>query len=197
MFSWIIDHEKRLELRLLELSQADALFRLTEENRGYLRQWLPWLDAIQRVEDTGRFIESTQEQHMSNSGFQAGIWSEERLVGIIGHHGINWPNRSTSLGYWLGEAHSGSGIMTAACRAVVAHAFEEWHLNRVEIRCATGNHKSRAIPQRLGFVAEGVLREAEWLYDHYVDHVVYAMLASEWKSEKGGTRHEIPSDQTP
>ncbi|MEN1761147.1 GNAT family protein [Anoxynatronum sibiricum] len=70
-------------------------------------------------------------------------------------------------------------------------------LNRVEIRCATGNHKSRAIPQQLRFVAEGVLREAEWLYDHYVDHVVYAMLASEWKSEKGGGRREIPSDQKP
>ncbi|WP_242967796.1 GNAT family N-acetyltransferase [Tepidibacter mesophilus] len=46
------------------------------------------------------------------------------------------------------------------------------------------NVKSRAIPQRLGFKNEGVLREAEWLYNHYVSHVVYGMLDNEWDSTK-------------
>jgi ribosomal-protein-serine acetyltransferase len=51
---------------------------------------------------------------------------------------------------------------------------------RLEIRCATHNHTTRAIPERLGFRQEGIARRAEWLYDHFVDLVVYSMLAVEW-----------------
>ena len=74
--------------------------------------------------------------------------------------------------------------MTAACRALVDHACEELGLNRVSIACATENKKSCAIPERLGFRREGIVRQAEWLYDHFVDHVVYATLASEWQTRR-------------
>jgi ribosomal-protein-serine acetyltransferase len=126
------------------------------------------------------FVDSTMRQLASNQGFQTAIWHNGQIVGIIGYHHLEWANRSTCIGYWLDERHQGKGIMTKACRALVEYAFEEWKLNRVEIRCAEGNLKSRGIPERLGFKAEGLLREAEWLYDHYVDHVVYGMLAKEW-----------------
>ena len=74
----------------------------------------------------------------------------------------------------------GRGVVSAACSALVNHAFDEAKLNRVEIRCAVGNTRSRAIPQRLGFHQEGLLHDAEWLYDHFVDHIVYAMIARDW-----------------
>ena len=74
------------------------------------------------------------------------------------------------------------------CRALVDHAFEEFGLNRVSIACATENKRSCAIPERLSFQREGIQRQAEWLYDHFVDHVVYATLASEWQKR----RSELP-----
>jgi ribosomal-protein-serine acetyltransferase len=74
--------------------------------------------------------------------------------------------------------------VTAACRALVDHAFEELGLNRVSIACATENKESCAILERLGFRREGIVRQAEWLYDHFVDHVVYATLASEWQTRR-------------
>jgi ribosomal-protein-serine acetyltransferase len=88
------------------------------------------------------------------------------------------------VGYWLSEELQGRGLVTAACRAMVDHAFEELELNRVSIACATENIKSCAIPERLGFRQEGVVRQAEWLYDHFVDHVLYATLVGEWQTQR-------------
>ena len=119
----------------------------------------------------------------------AGIWHEGRLAGAIGYDPIDWENRTTELGYWLGEEYQGKGLVTAACRALVEPAFGELSLNRVVISCATENKKSCAIPERLGFRREGVQRQAEWLYHHFVDHVVYAALASEWPTQPPSVPH--------
>lgn len=164
----------------LAAEDANELFGVTDASRQYLRHWLPWLDSIKRVEDTRAFIRAAQAQAAHNNGAQLAIREGGRILGVVGHHQIDWRNRLTSLGYWVAEEHQGRGIVTAACRALVTHAFDHARLNRVEIRCAVGNHKSRAIPRRLKFAEEGLIRDAEWLYDHFVDHVVYAMLAREW-----------------
>ena len=164
----------------LELHDADELFRVTDRNRTYLRQWLPWLDNITRPEDTRAFIRAARAQASQNNGTQLALRLDGRIAGIVGHHQIDWRNRLTSVGYWVSEPHQGRGLVTAATRALVNHAFGEARLNRVEIRCAVGNYKSRAIPERLGFRREGLLRDAEWLYDQFVDHIVYGMVARDW-----------------
>jgi ribosomal-protein-serine acetyltransferase len=173
-----------LELRLLEERHTEALFAIVDQNRDYLRQWLPWLDLNTSINDTRRFIKTALDQFANNTGLVAGIWYRDQLVGVIGYNQIDWSNRVVHIGYWLAAGFQGKGIMTSACRALVDYAFHELGLNRVDIRCATGNKRSCAIPQRLGFTQEGVLRQAEWLYDHFVDHVIYGMLSSEWKSGK-------------
>jgi ribosomal-protein-serine acetyltransferase len=74
--------------------------------------------------------------------------------------------------------------MTEAVRAHVGHAFATWGLNRILIQAAVDNGRSRAIPERLGFREEGVLREVESVGGRMLDGVVYAMLAADWP---GGT----------
>lgn len=179
VFTYQLDDDT--ELSLFEVRHAPALFALTDANRASLRQWLPWLDATQSVEDTRAFILGALRQYGENRGFQAGIWYRGELAGCIGYHDIDWANRSVELGYWLGAAFQGHGLVTSACRALVTHAFRDLGLNRVTIRCATGNTRSCAIPERLGFKREGVLRQAERLYDQYVDLAVYSCLADEWQ----------------
>ena len=179
MFSHRVSSD--IHLKLLEPRDSEELFKVTDGSRDYLREWLPWVDGTRTVEDSKSFIQMTINQYASNNGFQAGIWFNDSLVGCIGFHAIDWSNRRTSVGYWLGQGFQGHGIMTKATEAMVDIAFEEYKLNRVEILAAVGNQKSRAIPERLGFQQEGCLRQYEWLYDHFVDHVVYTMLASEWK----------------
>ncbi len=169
-----------VELRMLEERDAEQVFALTDRNRAFLRQWLGWVDSVVQVEDTRRFISASAARHAARDGFQAGIWVEGGLAGVAGFRRIDWPNRQTEIGYWLGEGFQGRGLATEACRAIVDHAFRELGLNRVEIRCAAGNVKSCAVPQRLGFTREGCVRQAEWLNDRFVDVFVYGILAGEW-----------------
>ena len=113
-------------------------------------------------DDAQRYIRSSLGQFVENNGFQAGMWYRGTLAGIIGYQGVDWVNRSTALGYWVGASCQGKGLVTKACSALIDPAFREWRLNRVEIRCATGNDRSQAITERLGFTQEGTLRGAEW-----------------------------------
>lgn len=180
MYSTNINVNKNTELHLLELRDADKLFSVIQKNRQHLRQWLPWLDINTQTKDSFDFIKRTQKQFADNQGFVMGIWDENEFVGVIGHNSIDWSQRISYPGYWLSKSAEGRGIMTMSCKALVDHAFDELKLNRVDIRCAVGNARSCAIPKRLGFTHEGVLRQAEWLYDKFVDHHIFGMLESDW-----------------
>ena len=178
MFTIKID--ENISLGLVEKRHAKQLFQLIDSSRTYLRDWLPWVDFTKTVADSENFIHMTLKQFASNNGFQLAICYKGNIVGMIGLHAINWSNKSTSIGYWLGEEFQGQGIMVKSCEAVMKYCFEELQLNRIEIRAATRNVKSQAIPEKLGFTKEGCVREAEWLYDHYVDHTIYGMLKSDF-----------------
>ncbi|MCA9438579.1 MAG: GNAT family N-acetyltransferase, partial [Candidatus Omnitrophica bacterium] len=159
------------------------LYLLIEENRQHLREWLPWLDGVLGVESQQEFCRTIVEQEARGDGFVCAVILNGRIVGVAGYHPIRWANKSVEIGYWLAEEAVGQGIMTRCVRVLVDYAFSELGLNRVAIPAAVENARSRAIPERLGFKNEGTIRDAEWLYDHYVDHVVYAMLKREWESD--------------
>lgn len=178
MFSYKINTE--LSLKILEKNNAEELFELIDSNRSYLREWLGWLDKMKEVEDAQSFINDTRKQFAGNNGFKAGIWYKGKLVGIIGLHEIDWEDKKTEIGCWLDQNHQGKGLVSKSCRHILNYCFEELELNKVEIHCAEQNFKSRAVPERLGFTKEGIIREAQLLYDHFVNHVIYGMLKTEW-----------------
>lgn len=167
-------------LRMLSARDADALFALTDTSRGYLRKWLPWLDDTNNVEDSLEYIKHTFYAYNNRQGIHAGIFYKEELVGVVAFHRLDYTHRIGTIGYWLGEKFQGRGIMTQTVASIVTYGFEELRLNRIELRVAKENITSRAIPERLQFTKEGVLRQAERLYDMYVDHIIYSMLAEEW-----------------
>jgi len=179
---FIIDQD--IELRLLVEEDATAIFLLIEQNRAYLRQWLPWVDFTRSVADERTFILSLQAQYRGNNGFVCSIWYRNQIVGTIGYHPIDWAHRTVEIGYWLAANFQGKGLMTKSCSALISYAFDKLQLNKVVIRCAIGNVRSCAIPQRLGFKYEGIIKQGEWLYDHFVDLSLYAMLAHEWNMQR-------------
>ena len=103
------------------------------------------------------------------------------IAGMVSFHHIDKRNRSATIGYWLAKSMTGQGIMTAAVKALIMEGFEDLELNRIQARVETSNDPSQAVCERAGFKKEGVLREAEWLYDHYVDITMNAVLKSEWR----------------
>jgi ribosomal-protein-serine acetyltransferase len=167
------------QLRLLDEADTDELYALIEADRERLAEWLPWA-AGQDREDTAGFIRRAGEQIENATGLQMAIVPKGEIVGILGAEPIRWEHGSTSIGYWLAEAELGRGTMTEAVRILTDHAFRVWDLHRVEIHAATGNRRSRAIPERLGFVEEGVLRGAERVGKRHLDLVVYSTLAADW-----------------
>ncbi|MFG6113748.1 GNAT family N-acetyltransferase [Halobacillus sp. MO56] len=179
MFTFKIDEE--ISLKLPEVSDAERVFELTDRSRHYLREWLPWVDGTKKVADTKSFIQLTRRGYIDNKSMTTFIMYKGEIVGTAGFNEIDWTNKIAYIGYWLGEEYQGNGIMTRVAKALTDYAFKELGMNRVDIKAAAGNKKSRAVPERLGYVEEGRIRQAEWLYDHYVDHVVYGMLAEEWK----------------
>ncbi|GCE18748.1 GNAT family N-acetyltransferase [Dictyobacter kobayashii] len=169
------------ELKLIAESDAQAIFQLIDNNRPYLRQWLPWIDYTQSIADELAYIRTVTAQYQEHQSVACAIYYKGTVAGTISYHPIDWANRKVEIGYWLGPQFQGHGLMTKACKALIDHAFDDLKLNKIEIRCATGNARSCAIPQRLGFTHEGISRQAEWLYDHYVDLHLYGLLVSERK----------------
>lgn len=178
--------DEEIELRTVREQDAPALFALTDQNREYLRRWLPWVDDTRSAGDTLAFIKSSQEQLRRNDGFQVSVWHRGQLAGVLGFHYWDWTNRKTEIGYWLAAPFQGKGIMTRACRTLVDYAFGKLEFNRVEIRAAAGNDRSQALPERLGFRQEGVLRGAERTAAGPTDQVVYGLLRSDWEALRSG-----------
>lgn len=169
------------DLRPVRLEDAEELYAVVERNRERLSRWLPWAYPDYSLDDTRHFLALHVKENTEGAGFTTAIRHRGAICGCIGLHRIDHLHLSTSIGYWIDEAHEGKGIMTAACRAMITTGFHDFGLHRIEIRCATSNHRSSSIPRKLDFLEEGILREAEWLHDHYVDLRVFSMLEQDWK----------------
>lgn len=167
-------------LQPMSLRHAEPLYALIDHNRARLRQWLPWVQTSFCFDDLVAFISDRERDNADRISLTTVIFADGEMCGSIGLHAIDQRDRYTSIGYWIDSGFEGRGIMTRACRAIVDAGFRHYGLHRIVIQCATGNEKSRAIAERLGFVEEGVLREAEWLYDHWVDLRVFSMLEDHW-----------------
>ena len=178
----IIQLDERTDLRVVREGDAEELFAAIDRNRERLQEWLPWAVPGYSIGHTREWLRQQIAEMANNESLGMVLRHNGAICGAIALHKIDWRNKNSASGYWLDEGHQGKGIVTGACRAMLSESFDNLGLHRIEIRCATWNHRSSAIPKRLEFVEEGILKEAEWVHDRWLDLRVYSMLAHDWKT---------------
>lgn len=181
MINFTIDEQTIL--RQLEPADASELFKVVDSNRAHLREWLPWLDRNTEEIHSDEFIQSTILQSSQKQGFVCGIFLENDLVGTCGYHPIYEPKTEGTIGYWLAKSAIGRGLATRATVILIEHAFKNMGITKIYIPVATGNHRSRAVCERLELQNEGIEENAEYLYDKFVDHILYFTTRDSWQFE--------------
>jgi diamine N-acetyltransferase len=103
-------------------------------------------------------------------------------IGNLGLFDIQWRARSAELGIMIGEkAYWNQGYGGDAIRLLLKHAFETLNLNRIYLRVYDFNQRAIRAYEKIGFVHEGRLRQAEYSFGRYHDVLLMSILRSEWK----------------
>lgn len=178
----VIKINDNFEMRIPLEEDAFQLSRVVDANRSYLKEWLPWLETSKNAADSLVFIQKIHSDWKNHQIFTALIYKKNEIVGAMGFHGC--VHRRMSLGYWVSKEYAGKGLCSAASHAIIAWAFSYYdYLHMVDLRAAVDNLASRRVAEKLGFIYEGILRDQEWLYDHFVSHAIYTLTRKEFARE--------------
>ena len=167
-------------LRTYREDDADAVYEAVIANAEPLRPFMHWMTPDYSADSAREFVCRNIREFQERRSAGYGIFREKEFIGAIGFVSFDEKARKTELGYWISKCEEGKGIVSAACEVLLNYAFRDLGLNRVEIRCSAENRRSAAIPERLGFTKEGLLRKSEYRDGRLHDFVVYGLLADEW-----------------
>jgi RimJ/RimL family protein N-acetyltransferase len=157
----------RLTIRPCREDDAVALTEAYVESHHELKPWLSWAHNIAIAEtnsiyDAERiFIRNAQAQWLMREELAFLITdkhNDSTVFGALCLRRINWTVPSMEIRYWLRTSKTGNGYMTEAVNALCRYAFTQLHAQRIDLVCDESNLRSRAIPERLGFVQEGILK---------------------------------------
>lgn len=170
-----------LTMRSLSNNDSSEVYGVIDKNRKYLRTWLPWVDWTDSPHVIENVLASWEKDYENKSDIVMGIFEKGKYVGNMGLHDLKRSNQSAMIGYWLSKDRQGHGIITDCVRALTDFSFQVVGLNRIYIHCAAKNKKSRAVPERLGFMKEGTFQDGEYLHGVFHDLVIYGMVKRNWQ----------------
>jgi ribosomal-protein-serine acetyltransferase len=173
--------DENIELRHFTEADAEDIYSAVKANYDHLRPFLHWVVPEYSLAGVKEFIALANKNSEEKTSEGIGIFYQGRLAGATGFVHFSWESKNTEIGYWIAKEFEGQGIITKSCRALINYAFDDLGMNRIEIRCATVNVRSRAVPERLGFTLEGVLRQQVWRHTQFYDMAIYGLLKEELK----------------
>lgn len=151
---------ERLVIRMPKPGDGKVVYDAMMASMNELKQWLPFVQKEQTEQDVELNIRSAHISFLKREDLRLLVFLKEtgEFIASSGLHRINWSVPKFEIGYWIDSRFSGKGYMTEAVKGISEFAFHELKARRVEIRCDVRNLKSRAIPERLGFTLEGILK---------------------------------------
>jgi ribosomal-protein-alanine N-acetyltransferase len=172
-------HTERTMLRPLQADDAEQLFAIFSDPE-VMRYWSSTPHAD--IDRTRAMLAEIEAGFEDRSALQWGIErdADGRLLGTVTLMPDPFQPRS-QLGYILGREHWGRGYANEAQRRVIAFAFDELELHRLEADTHPDNAASLRSLERLGFRREGLLRERWIVAGQASDSVLLGLLARDWR----------------
>lgn len=170
--------DDNLSLVIPRLANAPEIFSLIDKDRDHLRTWLPWVDSTTTQGDTRKNLTERIKgfKQKKQASFYGTLHGE--FVASVGFISLN--DSEGEIGYWLLSNYSGRGLMTSFVRKCIEYGFEKLNLNRIVIKCAEGNSKSAAVPERLGFTRHKKTEAKRIRNDSEQHTLVFTLDKSDW-----------------
>jgi [ribosomal protein S5]-alanine N-acetyltransferase len=175
----------RCTVRRWRMSDAEALVRHANNIRvaQHLRDRFPHPYTRRHAIDFLRF--STSPADPSNLALEV----DGEAVGAVGYVGGTDVERySAEIGYWLGEAYWGRGIVTEALMLVTDYVFEHQNMLRLFALPFADNAASIRVLEKAGYVREAILRASSVKAGVPRDQALYARINPAWRGVNGESR---------
>jgi RimJ/RimL family protein N-acetyltransferase len=126
------------------------------------------------------FVRNAQHELRTGSGVHV-VAADPRTDALLGVCGLvlDRPRRSAEVGYWVAPWTRGRHVARRSVRQLVAWAFAEFDLRRVQLMADVRNVASQRVAEVCGFHREGVLRSFEDRLGDRIDYVMFSVLPGE------------------
>jgi RimJ/RimL family protein N-acetyltransferase len=151
---------RRLVLRCWDPRDAPLLKEAVDSSLDHLRPWMPWAqDEPQTLAEKVALLRRFRGAFDLGQDFVYGIFAADEGA-VLGGTGLHRRvgEGAVEIGYWIRASRVGEGLATEAAAALTRVAFESCGVDRVEIRVTPANSASLAVPRKLGFAEEAMLR---------------------------------------
>lgn len=170
-----------LVLRPVRPEDAEALLAATQDPENMRLTGTPGRFGIEQLRGHYRQVAAADDRF--DFAITAADDPQSRWLGEVVLKNIDRVNRCAGFRISLGgAAQYGRGLGTQATRLVLAFAFEQLDLHRVELEVHDFNPRARHVYEKVGFVVEGVRRDALWWDGAWHGVLMMAILAPEWRA---------------
>lgn len=178
-------YTERLQIRPVEIGDSKSMFnyRSDPETHQYLSS-IP-----ETVEDVKEFIGRTATaMNIPGTWYQFVVIEQKSntLIGDVGVHFLETDseNLQAEIGYTLHRHYRGKGFATEALIRIMDYLFFDLKKHRITASIDPSNHDSIRLIERLGFRKEAHFRKSLFFHGKWVDDLIYAILAEEWKNRR-------------